>query len=282
MSAVDELLAVMDRLRDPVSGCPWDLQQTFASIVPHTLEEAYEVADAIERGDRADMRDELGDLLFQVVFYAQLGAEEGSFDFDSIASGVRDKLVRRHPHVFGDAGPTTAADQRASWEAIKAEERARRGEGATPPGALDGVPLALPALTRSRKLQSRAARVGFDWPVAGQVFDKVREELDELEEAVAGDPVDQAHVAEEVGDLLLACVNLARKVGVDPEQALRNGNHKFESRFRGLEAVLAETGEGVDEADFERLEAAYQIAKSREIRDHGFNDSDDNPIKETP
>jgi ATP diphosphatase len=264
MSALDDLLAVMARLRDPAEGCPWDLQQTFASIVPHTLEEAYEVADAIERDDREDMRDELGDLLFQVVFYARLGEEEGSFDFDSIAAGVRDKLIRRHPHIFGEAGPITAEGQRASWEAIKADERLARTSGTDRPGALDGVPLALPALTRSRKLQGRAARVGFEWPDPRQVIDKVREELDELEEALADEPRDQAHVAEEIGDLLLACVNLARQAGVDAEHALRAGNRKFERRFRGLEAVLAEAGETLEEASFERLEAAYQTAKARE------------------
>jgi len=264
MSAIDDLIAIMAQLRDPVGGCPWDLQQTFASIVPHTLEEAYEVADAIERDDREDMRDELGDLLFQVIFYARLGEEEGSFDFDAIAATVRDKLIRRHPHVFGTAGPTTAEEQRVSWEAIKASERVARGSKADRPGALDDVPLALPALTRSRKLQGRAARVGFEWPDARQVIDKVREELDELDEALAGEPRDAAHVAEEVGDLLLACVNLARQAGVDAEQALRAGNRKFEKRFKGLESVLAESGEVPEDASFERLEAAYQTAKARE------------------
>ena len=265
MSALDELLGVMARLRDPERGCPWDREQDFRSIVPHTLEEAYEVADAMERGDREAMRDELGDLLFQVVFYAQIAREEGSFDFEAIARGVVDKLIRRHPHVFGDRRETTAASQRATWEAIKAAERAARADTDQPPSALDDVPLGLPALTRSRKLQSRAARVGFDWPEAHQVADKMREELGELEEAMTQTPRDQAHVHEEMGDLLLACVNLARQLGVDPEQALRDGNAKFERRFRGLEGILADAGEAPESVDFDRLEAAYQQAKARDV-----------------
>ena len=264
MTALEELLAVMATLRDPERGCPWDREQDFRSIVPHTLEEAYEVADAMERGDRSAMRDELGDLLFQVVFYAQIAREEGSFDFEAIARGVVDKLIRRHPHVFGERRETSAASQRATWEAIKAEERAARTDGDQAPSALDDVPLGLPALTRSRKLQSRAARVGFDWPEAHQVVDKVREELAELEEAMTHTPRDQAHIHEEMGDLLLACVNLSRQLGVDPEQALRDGNMKFERRFRGLEGILADAGEMPETVDFERLEAAYQQAKARE------------------
>ncbi|RZU98500.1 nucleoside triphosphate pyrophosphohydrolase [Spiribacter vilamensis] len=264
MTAVEELLAVMARLRDPERGCPWDRAQDFRSIVPHTLEEAYEVADAIERDDHPAMRDELGDLLFQVVFYAQIGREAGSFDFEAIARAVTDKLIRRHPHVFGDREETTAGSQRATWEAIKAEERAERASGDAAPSALDDVPLALPALTRSRKLQSRAARVGFDWPEPGQVIDKLREELGELEEALGDSPRDPAHVHEEMGDLLLACVNLSRQIGVDPEQALRDGNAKFERRFRGLEAIIANTGQDLESVGFDRLEAAYQQAKARD------------------
>lgn len=258
VSPIQELVAVMAKLRDPEQGCPWDREQTFASIVPHTLEEAYEVADAIEQGDRAAICDELGDLLFQVVYYAQLGAEEGAFDLDAIAAGVRDKMIRRHPHVFGARSVHTAAEQRETWEAIKADEKVRHGKPAT--GALAGVPLALPALTRSAKLQSRAARVGFDWPDIAPVFDKIREELEELEQAVA----DNSNVAEELGDLLLATVNLARKLHVDPEQALRSGNKKFERRFSALEAILEKAGEKPDQVSFARLEAAYQAAKAAE------------------
>lgn len=264
MTALEELLAVVARLRDPDHGCPWDRAQDFRSIVPHTLEEAYEVADAIERDDRSAMRDEIGDLLFQVVFYAQMGCETGSFDFEAIARGVTDKLIRRHPHVFGDRQETTVDSQHATWEAIKAEERVDRASGDITPSALDDVPRALPALTRSRKLQSRAARIGFDWPEPGQVIDKVREELGELEEALGDSPRDQRHVHEEMGDLLLACVNLSRQIGVDPEQALRDGNAKFERRFRGLEAIIADTGEDLEAAGFDRLEAAYQQAKARD------------------
>lgn len=264
MTAMEELLAVMARLRDPERGCAWDRAQGFRSLVPHTLEEAYEVADAIERDDRPAMRDELGDLLFQVVFYAEIAREAGSFDFDSIAQGVTDKLIRRHPHVFGDHAPLSAESQRETWEAIKAGERAERATDNTAPSALDDVPLALPALTRSRKLQSRAARVGFDWPEPHQIIDKVREELGELEEALGDAPRDQAHVHEELGDLLLACVNLSRRIGVDADQALRDGNAKFERRFRGLEAILANAGEHPQAVAFDRLEAAYQQAKERD------------------
>jgi MazG family protein len=264
MSGIDDLLAVMAQLRDPVGGCPWDREQDLRSLVPHTLEEAYEVADAIERDDDAAIPDELGDLLFQVVFYAEIGRETGRFDFDSIASGMTDKLIRRHPHVFADRREVSAAGQRATWESIKADERAARTVGDHPPGALDDVPVALPALTRSRKLQSRAARVGFDWPEAHHVIDKVREELGELEEALANEPSDPTHVHEELGDLLLACVNLSRRIGVDAEQALRDGNAKFERRFRGLEAILATAHQRPEDVDFERLEWAYQQAKARD------------------
>lgn len=258
-SAIEALVAIMAQLRDPENGCPWDKEQTFESIVPHTLEEAYEVADAIEQGDRHAMRDELGDLLLQVVYYAQLGAEEGAFDLESIAAGVSRKMIRRHPHVFGEAAVDSAEAQRESWEAIKTAERATQ-ENAERIGALDGVPLALPALTRSAKLQSRAARVGFDWPAIAPVFAKIREELEELEQAVA----EQSNVAEELGDLLLATANLARKLRVDPEQALRAGNKKFERRFRGLEEILAKEGEYPGNVSFARLEAAYQAAKAKE------------------
>ncbi len=274
MSGIDDLLAVMARLRDPVAGCPWDREQDLRSLVPHTLEEAYEVADAIERDDQAAIPDELGDLLFQVVFYAEIGRETGQFDLDAIARGMTDKLVRRHPHVFAERQETTAAGQRATWESIKAGERAARAGPAARPGALDDVPLALPALVRSRKLQSRAARVGFDWPEAHHVIDKVREELAELEEALAHKPLDQAHVHEEMGDLLLACVNLSRRIGVDAEQALRDGNAKFERRFRGLEAILAMADERPEDVDFNRLESAYQQAKAQDGRGTGHSDAD--------
>jgi len=263
MSAIDDLLALMVRLRDPDTGCPWDRQQTLASIVPHTLEEAYEVADAIERNDPEAIRDELGDLLFQVVFYARIGQEQGHFDFNTIAQGVHDKLIRRHPHVFADQVVHDQATQRATWEAIKAEERsAKAPDASTPVSALADVPTGLPALTRAKKLQSRAARVGFDWNTPQPVVAKIREELAELEQAMGAEPADAEHVAEEMGDLLFACTNLSRHLGVDPEQALRAGNRKFERRFKGLEAVLTQAGETLEAVDFARLEAAYQIAKA--------------------
>lgn len=259
-AALERLLGIMARLRDPQRGCPWDREQDFRSIAPHTLEEAYEVADAIERGALDELSGELGDLLFQVVFYAQLGRERGAFDFAAITEGIAGKIVRRHPHVFGDEGPTDATAQRRSWEAIKAEERAGRSTG--PVSQMDDVPLALPALTRALKLQRRAARVGFDWREPEPVIGKVREELAELEAAAHGGAADRAAVHEEMGDLLFACANLARHLGVDAEQALRDANRKFERRFRGLEAELGRQGERADEAGFDRLEAAYQVAKA--------------------
>jgi MazG family protein len=261
MKQMQRLLEIMEALRHPQTGCPWDLEQSYETIVPHTLEEAYEVAEAIERGDRAELRDELGDLLFQVVFYAQLAKEEGLFDFDRIAGTVADKIVRRHPHVFEDKQETDSESQKRTWEAIKARERAESGEGVT--SALDGVASALPALTRAVKLQRRAARVGFDWDSATPVFEKVREELAELEAELVPD-ANQDAVEEELGDILFACANLARHLGVDPETAVRRTNRKFERRFRRLERLVTDAGGSVDSAGFDVLEAAYQNAKSEE------------------
>jgi ATP diphosphatase len=238
---LDELLALMARLRDPQRGCPWDRAQDFTSIAPFTIEEAYEVAEAIDANDPVQLRDELGDLLFQVVFHAQLGAERGWFDFAAVAAGIHDKLLRRHPHVFaatadvGSVAPASA-DLASAWESHKASERAARG--AT--GALAHVPLALPALARAAKLTRRAARVGFDWPDETAVRPKIAEELRETEAAIAaGVP---AAIEEELGDTLFALVNWARQLGVDPEQALRLANRKFERRFAGMEALLAQRG----------------------------------------
>lgn len=258
--AMEELLAVMDRLRDPDTGCPWDLAQDYRSIVPHTLEEAYEVAEAIESEDLPALRDELGDLLFQVVFYARLAAEEGRFGFADVAQQMSAKLRRRHPHVFGDAVEPNAASQSHSWEAIKARERAA---GGGEPGALDGVSRSLPALTRAAKLQRRAARVGFDWDSAIPVLDKVREELDELTEELQGG-ADRARVEEELGDLLFACANLSRHLQADPESALRAANRKFERRFAQVEAIVRERGQDPEAVGLEGLEAAWQEAKRRE------------------
>jgi len=240
--AIDRLLSIMDRLRDPQGGCPWDLEQSFATIAPHTIEEAYEVVEAIESGDRASLKDELGDLLFQVVFYARLGKEEDCFDFESIAEAISEKMLRRHPHVFGDADIKDAASQTAAWEATKAAERAAKKNA----GTLDGVSTALPALTRALKLQNRAARVGFDWPEPAQVLDKIEEEIGE------------------VGDLLFACVNLARKLKLDPETALRRGNAKFERRFRSIEAALAADGRIPEQSGLQEMEELWIKAKQAE------------------
>jgi MazG family protein len=234
---VKELLAIMARLRDPERGCPWDLEQSFATIAPYTIEEAYEVADAIERGDIRGLEEELGDLLLQVVFHAQIASEQGAFDFERVARGIAAKLVRRHPHVFGDERLAGAAAQSVRWEEIKAEEKAAAGKGA---GLLDDVPLALPALTRAQKLGRRAARIDFDWKDAAGARDKVAEELAELDAAIQGG--EPAHVSHELGDLLLAVTNLARHLGVDAEGALRGANRRFESRFRHVEAAVAGGG----------------------------------------
>ncbi len=244
---IQKLLEIMARLRDPGRGCPWDLEQTFATIVPHTIEEAYEVADAIETNDMAALKDELGDLLFQVVFYAQMAKESGDFDFDAVVDGINRKMVRRHPHVFADGSVENAAAQTIAWEEQKHRERnagngdkADKGGGGANPGALDGVVTALPALTRALKLQKRAARVGFDWDTVAPVAAKVREELAEVEAEI--DHGDPERLLDELGDLLFCCVNLARKLDIDPETALRGGNAKFERRFRRMEALLAADG----------------------------------------
>ncbi|MDZ7747427.1 MAG: nucleoside triphosphate pyrophosphohydrolase [Halofilum sp. (in: g-proteobacteria)] len=258
MAAIDDVLAIMARLRDPERGCPWDLAQDFRSIAPHTVEEAYEVADAIERGDLDGLRDELGDLLLQVVYHARMAEEAGRFDFADVAAGLADKLVRRHPHVFGDTAADTAGERERIWEREKAAERAAKGEDDA--SALAGVTLGLPALARAQKLQKRAARVGFDWPHAAGAAAKVSEELAEIE--AAGDDPDALEA--EVGDLLFAAVNLARHHGVDAETALRRAGNRFERRFRALEASLAAEGSAASEADLEELEAHWQRAKGTE------------------
>ena len=243
--AISALIALMAKLRDPNGGCPWDREQTFASIAPYTIEEAYEVADAIEHGANPDkLRDELGDLLFQVVFHARMAEERGWFDFAAVATSIHDKLVRRHPHVFGDATVSGPEEQTRTWEALKALERAKaaaNGEGGDK-GTLADVPRALPALTRAAKLGRRASRVGFDWQAAPQVREKVAEELGEADEAVdrsGPGPGKDAHVQEEIGDLLFALANWSRHLQVDPEEALRGANGKFERRFRMMEALAS-------------------------------------------
>jgi len=257
-----ELLAIMARLR-AVDGCPWDREQTFASIVPYTIEEAYEVADAIERGDMAHLRDELGDLLFQVVFLSQIAGESGHFDFDAVAGAICEKLIRRHPLVFSRPAAHTAAEQSAVWEDIKAAERGgAAGAADVAASELDGVPRALPALLRAGKLSKRAARVGFDFARADDAADKVAEELAEVRGAAANGA--SAATFEEVGDLLFAAANLARKLGVDAEAALRAANEKFERRFRGMESLAAARGRGFDTLSLAAQELLWQEMKRGE------------------
>lgn len=260
MNEMQRLLEIMARLRDPERGCPWDLKQSFESIAPYTLEEAYEVADAIERGDRAALREELGDLLLQVVYHARMAEEQGWFAFSEVAGSIGEKLVARHPHVFGEVQIRDAEDQSRDWETRKAHERASK-EGA---GALAGVPLNLPALTRAEKLQKRAARVGFDWPALPPVFAKIREELCELEREIdaAASP---ERVRDELGDILFAVANLARKLKLDPEQALRGTNRKFERRFAHVEARLGERGATPEQSTLEEMDAFWEEAKRRGI-----------------
>ncbi len=270
MYQLNDLLHLMARLRDPQHGCPWDLQQNYASIVPHTLEEAYEVADAIQSGDFDHLPGELGDLLFQVVYYSQLAREEGRFDFATVVDAITRKLVRRHPHVFPDGDlygspelprlDEAAIKQR--WEEIKAEERAEKAAAPEQLSLLDDVPSALPALSRAAKLQKRAAQVGFDWPDALPVVDKVREELGEVLEAMSEN--DPQAIAEELGDLLFVVVNLARHLKVDPENALRAANGKFERRFRFIEQALREAGRPIESCDLEELDGLWGEAKKAE------------------
>jgi ATP diphosphatase len=256
MNQTRRLLEIMAELRDPERGCPWDKQQTFRSIAPYTVEEAYEVADAIEREDAGALREELGDLLLQVVYHARMAEEAGLFGFEDVAAGISDKLTERHPHVFGAAAMKDPAQQTQDWEARKAGERSAKDLD----GVLDGIPLGLPALTRAEKLQKRAARVGFDWAELAPVFAKVREELAELEQEVAGS-APKARLEDELGDLLFAVTNTARKLGVDPEQALRGTNRKFERRFRHLEMRLTEQGRRPEQASLEEMDRYWDEAK---------------------
>lgn len=270
MYTLQDLLHLMNRLRDPQYGCPWDIKQTYASIVPHTLEEAYEVADAIERGDFDHLQGELGDLLFQVVYYSQLAREEGRFEFAGVVDSITRKLIRRHPHVFptGDLYasldvPRLSEEQvKQRWEEIKAEERAEHSTAPEQLSLLDDVPASLPALSRSAKLQKRAGQVGFDWPDALPVLDKVREELDEVLEAMADN--DPLAITDEIGDLLFSVVNLARHLKVDPEAALRAANGKFERRFRFIEQALRDTGRPMEDCTLEELDILWGEAKRQE------------------
>lgn len=253
------LLEIMRRLRDPDTGCPWDIEQDFASIAPYTIEEAYEVADAIERGDMADLEGELGDLLLQTVYHTAIGEEAGHFTFDTVTRAIADKMVARHPHVFGNESRDKSAEQQtADWEAIKAAERAGKAER----GTLDGVAVGLPALLRATKLQKRAARVGFDWPSTDQVLDKILEESRELVEA--RDTLTQAKVEEEYGDLMFIMANLGRHLNLDPEAALRSANAKFIRRFEAVEAKLAALGRTPEQSNLDEMDALWDLVKTEE------------------
>jgi len=256
---IDRLLAIMARLRDPKDGCPWDQEQTFATVAPYTVEEAYEVADAIERGDLSDLKEELGDLLLQVVFHARMAEEQGAFNFDDVARAINDKMIRRHPHVFADESYVSLADQKVGWETLKAAEREGKGRGAS---LLDDIPTGLPALTRAVKLSKRAAKVGFVWPDISHVVDKLDEEFGELKaEIVAGD-FEKAR--QEMGDVLFVVANLARTLDVDPEDSLRFTNAKFVRRFNYVEARLAERGRTPDQSDLAEMDALWDEAKAAE------------------
>ncbi len=257
------LRAIMGALRDPQTGCPWDIEQDFASIAPYTVEEAYEVADAIERADWSDLTGELGDLLLQVIFHAQIAQDKGLFDFEDVANAISDKMVARHPHVFGEESrDKSAAQQTRDWETIKAAERAGSTTDGKPAGTLDGVALGLPALMRAVKLQKRAARVGFDWPDMAGVLDKIGEEIAELAEAHAS--ADAAHTEEEFGDLMFVMANLARHMKIDPEVALRRANAKFTRRFQRIEALLAKDGRTPQDSDLAEMDTLWNRAKAEE------------------
>jgi ATP diphosphatase len=264
---IARLIEIMAALRTPGSGCPWDLEQNFATIAPYTIEEAYEVADAIARGDLGDLREELGDLLLQVVFHARMAQEQGAFDFGDVIHGITAKLIRRHPHVFGDARGMSAEAVEGLWDQIKAQERAEKqnasgGAAKAPTGALAGVPVVLPALTRALKLQAKAGKVGFDWNDPHAVLAKIREEADEIEAELATG--DRTAAAAEVGDLLFAVVNLARHLGADPEAVLRATNHKFERRFAAIEEALAARGKSPHDATLAEMDALWDAAKAAE------------------
>jgi ATP diphosphatase len=260
MSTIEKLLEIMTALRDPDGGCPWDREQTFGTIAPYTIEEAYEVADAIGREDFDDLRDELGDLLFQVVFHAEMAREIGAFDFSAVVDAIVTKMIRRHPHVFGSETIGNAAEQTAAWEAHKRGERAASGKHEA--GALTGVGLALPALARAQKLGKRASTAGFDWPDADGVRQKIDEELGEID--AARHSANREQLAEELGDLLFTVVNMARHLGINAEEALRSANHKFERRFRTVELRIAAQGGRMQEMSASELEAEWQAAKAAE------------------
>jgi len=262
--AITDLLDIMARLRDRERGCPWDLEQTFDTIAPYTIEEAYEVADAIDRRDHADLRDELGDLLLQVVFHARMAEEAGHFAFGDVVAAICDKMVRRHPHVFADARVASAGQQSADWDAIKAAERAARGSEDR--SALAGIPRGMPEWQRATRLQKQAARVGFDWPDVAPVFEKLHEEIEEVRAEFA-EGADEARLTDEIGDVLFVCVNLARHARVDVSRALRHANAKFERRFRQMEALAAAAGTTLEGKSLGEQDALWDLAKAAERRD---------------
>lgn len=257
---LSKLIDVMAQLRTPVTGCPWDLEQNFSTIAPYTIEEAYEVADAIQRDDMAGLKDELGDLLLQVVFHARMAEEEGLFAFDDVAASIAEKMIRRHPHVFGDQERGDADAVTETWEQVKARERQEKGEDES---ALDGVAIALPALMRAEKLTKRAARVGFTWPDVAQVFDKLQEEIGEVQEVIA-QGADPDRLEDEIGDMLFVVANIARTLGVDPEKALERCNRKFTSRFQLMEKALTADGSALSDHTLEEMDAAWDEAKRSE------------------
>ena len=263
---IGRLIEIMAALRNPKTGCPWDLEQNFATIAPYTLEEAYEVADAIARADLADLKEELGDLLLQVVFHARMAEEQGAFDFGNVVHSITEKLIRRHPHVFADDNSHTPQAVEGLWERIKTQEKeekaARNGVGSR--SALAGVPVALPATTRALKLQQKASKVGFDWNDPHAVLRKIREEADEIEAELGSGQADSSAAAAEVGDLLFATVNLARHLGADPEALLRQTNQKFERRFAAIEGALATKGKAPQDASLAEMDALWEAAKARE------------------
>ncbi|ARR50110.1 nucleoside triphosphate pyrophosphohydrolase [Photobacterium damselae subsp. damselae] len=262
-SDIEQLLSIMAKLRDPKNGCPWDIKQSFDSIVPYTLEEAYEVADAIEKQNWLDVKEELGDLLFQVVFYSQMAKEQDLFDFDEVVAGICEKLTRRHPHVFADKQFASEAEVKANWEAEKAKERADK---AVDNSILANVPLAMPALTRADKIQKRCAQFGFDWDSVAPVAEKVVEELDEVMDEFQQVTLDQNRIEEEMGDLLFSVVNLSRHLNVNPERALQKANKKFERRFRKVEKNVLEQGMEISNCSLEQLDQEWNIVKKMELK----------------
>ena len=262
MNNLKELLEIMKKLRGPNDGCAWDVEQTFKTIAPYTIEEAYEVAEAIENNDMDGLKDELGDVLFQVVFHARMAEEAGHFDFSDVVDGISDKMIRRHPHVFADEKYRSAEEQTTAWETQKAAERAEKAQDSI----LDGVTVGLPALTRAVKLQKRAARVGFDWPETSQVIDKLNEEMLELSEELVAERQDQAKIEEEFGDMMFVYANLARHLNIDPEEALRKANNKFTNRFNKIEQYIDNKEKSFDQYSLEELEEFWVKAKEEERR----------------